>query len=148
MARNAAGFDEFYDATVMRMLRYGYAVTGDLAVARDVVQSAYSRAWRDWKRLERRAPEIWVRRTVSRLAAERRTRIPRPATASVPPLVAALRRLPVRDRQALALHHLYGLGVTEIAGEAGVPEAAVAAWLSRGRGALAAQLNLEAHDVD
>jgi DNA-directed RNA polymerase specialized sigma24 family protein len=34
MARNAAEFDEFYRATSRRVLRYAYAVTGDLSEAR------------------------------------------------------------------------------------------------------------------
>ena len=36
--RDADGFDEFYRDTSVRMLRYGYALTGDLAEAQDVVQ--------------------------------------------------------------------------------------------------------------
>jgi len=67
MARNAAEFDEFYRATSRRVLRYGYAVTGDLTEAQDVVQEAYTRAWRDWRHVERHpSPEAWVRLVVTR----------------------------------------------------------------------------------
>jgi len=36
--RDAHGFDGFYRDTSLRMMRYGYALTGDLAEAQDVVQ--------------------------------------------------------------------------------------------------------------
>ena len=44
------------------------------------------------------------------------------------------------QRDALVLHHLVGLAVTEVASELGVPEGTVKAWLSRGRRRLAAAL--------
>jgi RNA polymerase sigma-70 factor (ECF subfamily) len=150
MGRDAAGFDEFYYATSGRVLRYGYAVTGDAGLARELVQDAYTSAWREWRRVSRHpAPEVWVRGTVARLAPERDRPLRNPAGAdAVPGFVQALRRLPVGQRQALALHHLYGLGVAEIARETGVPDGTVASWLSRGSAALAAHLMLEVHDVD
>jgi RNA polymerase sigma-70 factor (ECF subfamily) len=175
MARNAAEFDEFYRATSRRLLRYGYAVTGDLSEAQDVVQEAYTRAWRDWRHVERHpSPEAWVRLVVTRLATDRhrrsagwlravvRTGPPRETTG--PPgedtvlLTTALRRLPGTLRQALALHYLFDLSIAEIARETGAPEGTVKSWLSRGRAALASELNapsvdrgaqnLEVNDVD
>jgi RNA polymerase sigma-70 factor (ECF subfamily) len=47
--RDADAFDDFYRDTSTRMLRYGFAMTGDLADAQDVVQEAYTRAWRHWR---------------------------------------------------------------------------------------------------
>jgi RNA polymerase sigma-70 factor (ECF subfamily) len=174
MARDAGGFDEFYRATSARVLRYAYAVTGDLADAQDAVQEAYTRAWRDWRKVARHpAPEAWVRLVVSRLAVDRHRREagwrravartgPQPPVA--PPgeetvlLTTALRRLPGTQRQALALHYLCGLSVAEIAEETGAAEGTVKSWLSRGRAALAEQLAerpdrpgprvLEVNDVD
>jgi RNA polymerase sigma-70 factor, ECF subfamily len=157
MARNAAGFDEFYRATSRRVLRYGYAVTGDLAEAQDVVQEAYTRAWRDWRQVERHpSPEAWVRLVVSRLATDRYRRTtgwlkavartgPPPASTGPPSedtvlLTTALRRLPAAQRQALALHYLFDLSVAQIAHETGAAEGTVKSWLSRGRAALAAEL--------
>ena len=55
-------------------------------------------------------------------------------------IVAALRKIPAGQRQAIVLHHLYSLSVGEIAQEVGVPTGTVKARLSRGRRALAAHL--------
>jgi RNA polymerase sigma-70 factor (ECF subfamily) len=153
MARDAAGFDEFYRATSGRLLRYAYAVTGDLNEAQDVLQEAYTRAWRDWGQVElHRAPEAWVRVVLARIAVDRHRRttgwrkaVARsgPPPAVDPPgedtvlLVAALRRLPANHRQALALHYLLGATVAEIVQETGAAEGTVKSWLSRGRVALA-----------
>jgi RNA polymerase sigma-70 factor (ECF subfamily) len=163
MARNAAEFDEFYRATSRRVLRYGYAVTGDLTEAQDVVQEAYTRAWRDWRQLERHpSPEAWVRLVVSRLATDRHrrragwlravVRTGPPPESTGPPgedtvlLTAALRRLPPAQRQALALHYLFDLSIAEIARETGAAEGTVKSWLSRGRAALAAELGAPSAD--
>ena len=45
--RDERGFDEFYRGTSGRLMRYGYAVVGDLTEAQDVVQEAYTRAGRE-----------------------------------------------------------------------------------------------------
>jgi RNA polymerase sigma-70 factor (ECF subfamily) len=55
-------------------------------------------------------------------------------------LLAALRRLPETQRQALVLHHLCDLPVQAVAREVGVPEGTIKARLSRGRTALAVLL--------
>jgi RNA polymerase sigma-70 factor, ECF subfamily len=155
--RDSHSFDEFYRATSVRALRYGYAVVGDLSEAQDLVQEAYARAWRHWATVAGHPdPEAWVRLAVARLASDRWRRMgrwrqilarsvrPEPAP---PPnldsvmLLAALRRLPVTYRQALALHYLFDMPVVEIAHETGVPVGTVKSWLSRGRAGLAAVLS-------
>ncbi len=171
LARDARSFDEFYRDTSVRLVRYGYAVTGDLTEAQDVVQEAYTRAWRHWRTVaDHPAPEAWVRLVVARLAADRwrrlrgwRTALARsgPPEAVEPPsddtmfLVTALRRLPAAHRQALALHYLFDLSVEDIARETGAAVGTVKSWLSRGRAGLAAVLNesptgrvLEVNDVE
>jgi RNA polymerase sigma-70 factor (ECF subfamily) len=55
-------------------------------------------------------------------------------------LVAALRKLPEPQRQALVLHHIADLPIHQIAAETGVAEGTIKARLSRGRTALAALL--------
>jgi RNA polymerase sigma-70 factor (ECF subfamily) len=168
--RDARGFDEFYRDTSVRMVRYGYAVTGDLGEAQDLAQEAYTRAWRDWRKVSGHpSPEAWVRLVINRLATDRwrrlrgwraavaRTGPPEPAP---PPsensvlLAAALRRLPVHLRQALALHYLFDMSVQQIAAETGAPIGTVTSWLHRGRTDLAALLGgessrlLEVNDGD
>ncbi|MET7396973.1 SigE family RNA polymerase sigma factor [Dactylosporangium sp. NPDC005572] len=154
--RDAADFDEFYRATSGRLLRFGYAVCGDLTEAQDLVQEAYTRAWSHWRTVAGHPnPEGWLRLVVARLATDRRRRLQRwqgvllrtgPPAVGEPPgedtvvLVAALRRLPVAHRQALALHYLFDLPVADIASEIGVAVGTVKSWLSRGRAGLAAVL--------
>src|SRR5262245_7623270 len=118
--RDPHSFDEFYRTTAARMLRYGYAVTGDRDEAQDLVQEAFARAWRHWRTLAQHpTPEPWVRLTVNRLATDRWRRLVRwrrvaaragPAESPAPSedtvlLVTALRALPPLHRQALALYY-------------------------------------------
>lgn len=154
--RDADGFDEFYQATCHRTLRYGYALTGNLAEAQDIVQEAYIRAWQRWRQLTTYDhTEAWVRLVVTRLATDswrrlrnRRAALRRtgPPDAVAPPsddtvlLVGALRRLPSSQRQAVALHYLCDMSVAEIAAETGASTGTVKSWLSRGRQGLAALL--------
>lgn len=56
-------------------------------------------------------------------------------------LVAALRRLPEEQRQAIVLHHLADLSVAEIAVQTDTPTGTVKARLARGRRALAELLD-------
>jgi len=55
-------------------------------------------------------------------------------------IIAALRKIPPRQRQAIVLHHLVGLSVEEIARETGAAAGTVKARLSRGRQAMAPYL--------
>jgi RNA polymerase sigma-70 factor (ECF subfamily) len=156
MSGNTDDFDAFYAGSVRRVTGYLYAVTGSRAEAEDAAQEAFARAWQHWPKVSGYTdPEGWVRivgfriavsawhKMVSRTAAHRRHGVP-DAEADLSPdyvaLVAALRQIPAGQRQAIVLHHLYGLSVGEISHEAGVPSGTVKARLSRGRRALAAQL--------
>ena len=149
-------FTAFYDATWRRTVACTYAMTGDLSVAEDLAQEAYSRAWPRWTTLQAYDdPGAWVRQVASRLAVSRwrrtrtamsflaRSRTPEPTagpdeTSVV--LVQALRQLPEAQRRALVLFHLGELPVAEVARIEGCPEGTVKARLSRGRAALAALL--------
>ena len=150
-------FDELYHASFRRLTAQLYAVIGDRDEAADCVQEAFVRAWAHRRSLRRSEhPEAWVRTTAYRLAVSRWRRavrgrrepdraVGRPATAAGPnevrvAVLAALRRLPAPQRQALVLHHLADLPVHEVAAELGVAEGTVKARLSRGRAALAALL--------
>lgn len=149
-------FDEFYRSTQQRLLRYVYLLTGDLAETQDAVQEAYVRAWQRWPTVSGYAdPEAWMRVVSARLAISRwrtlRRRlqaqlrhggpgvVPPPGTDTVE-VVRALRLLPEEQRVAIALYHLVGMPVAEVARELGVPVGTVKARLSRGRSALAGLL--------
>ena len=151
-------FDEFYHATSRRLLRYAYAMCGDLGVAQDLTQEAYVRAWQRWSQLrDYEQPEAWLRLVVNRLLTDRwrslavrrhaaaRLRTPDP----VPPptedgvlLAAALRRIPLQQRRAVVMHYLMDLSVGEVARETGASIGTVKSWLSRGRTSLAKALGV------
>jgi RNA polymerase sigma-70 factor (ECF subfamily) len=150
------GFEEFYTATVGRLLGAMYPVIGDLHEAEEIVQEAFARASTRWSRLrDYDVPEAWVRRVAMNLAADRGRRLQRQAKAllrtgpppSVPPasveamaLAEALRTLPMRQRQAIVLYHLIDLPVEQVAATLGTRSGTVKSLLARGRRTLAARL--------
>jgi RNA polymerase sigma-70 factor (sigma-E family) len=68
-------FDDFYVALRPRLVRTAYAVSGDLGVAEDAVQTAFAKAYRSWRRISRLAsPEAYVRKmAVNEVLNTRRT---------------------------------------------------------------------------
>jgi RNA polymerase sigma-70 factor (ECF subfamily) len=159
---DSAEFDDFYVATFRRVAAQVYALTGDPDEAEECAQEAFARAWAHRHRLERSGyPEAWVHTTAYRLAVSRWRRTtrggrapdravqPNAAVAAPGPehvaLIAALRQLPVQQRDALVLHHVCDLPVSAVASTLGVPEGTVKARLSRGRAAL--QQLFDPHDL-
>jgi RNA polymerase sigma-70 factor, ECF subfamily len=150
------GFEEFYTATVGRLVGQLFPVTGDLHEAEEVVQEAFARASTRWSRIrDYDLPEAWVRRVAMNLAADRHRRRHRQLAAlqrhgppaPVPPvsvealaLFHALGTLPIRQRQAIVLHYLADLPVEEIARDLALPVGTVKSRLARARQRLAAQL--------
>src|SRR5215469_3083570 len=151
-AARRADFDEFYSSSAARLVRHGYALTGDLAEAQDIAQEAFARAWQRWPMVRNcDSPEAWVRRVATNLAASRWRRIrvaraaaghttelqaPEVSTDTVA-LVTGLRTLPERQRTVLVLHYMCDMTVDQISAELGCPPGSVKSWLSRGRTALA-----------
>jgi RNA polymerase sigma-70 factor, ECF subfamily len=152
----SGSFEEFYTATVGRLLGQLFPVTGDLHEAEEVVQEAFTRAAARWSRLrDYDVPEAWVRRVAMNLAADRGRNLRRqtkailrlrpppevlPGSVEVLALAEALRTLPIRQRQVLVLHYLVDLPVDEVARTLGMPGGTVKSLLARGRHALAAKL--------
>ena len=63
------GFDEFYHLNVRKVVHLVYASTGDLTLAQDCTQEAFSRAWQQWSKVSRcDDPLAWVRTVARRLA--------------------------------------------------------------------------------
>ena len=154
--RDQRSFDDFYSASVRRVVSQVHALTGSWADAEDAVQEAYARAWARWGRLRGyHDPEGWVRtvayrnavsswrKSVSRERAYTRHGPPFEETIISPDYVAiidALRQIPPGQRQAVVLHHLVGQSVGQIARDTHQPEGTVKTLLYRGRHALAGLL--------
>jgi RNA polymerase sigma-70 factor (sigma-E family) len=59
------GFGEFVSARSAGLQRTAWLLTGDWALAQDLVQTALARTWQHWGRIRRRdAPELYVRRVM------------------------------------------------------------------------------------
>jgi RNA polymerase sigma-70 factor (ECF subfamily) len=153
-----------YDASYRRLVGQLVVATGDLAEAEDAVQEAFARAVNHAPTFRNTDnPEAWLRVVAINVARSRWRRmqrwaglLPRLAPAAsyddntTPDRVAlleALKRLPTTQREAIALHHLADLQVSEIAAQLGVPTGTVKARLSRGRAALAALLDEPHADI-
>ena len=159
-----AGFDEFYLATRVDLLRQLTAMTGEPEMAQDVLQEAYARAWQRWTRVaDLESPAAWVRTVAWRLAVSqfRRRKVAdrvllglrrRPADPAPSPehswdLDQALQQLNPVYRQALVLHDLYGFTMEQVAAECGVAVGTIKSRLARGRAAVAAALGADYRDT-
>lgn len=124
-----ADFGAHFEANYQRLVAQLFAITLNSAEAHDVVQDAYSRAWRQWSAIGRSPdPAAWVRRIAVRSTVRSWRRnvawlgIGRPkpvADEAVDPrtaaVLAALARLSIGERRAVVLHHMAGWSVAEIA---------------------------------
>jgi RNA polymerase sigma-70 factor (ECF subfamily) len=163
---DAESFDDFYLATRGQTLRQLTAMTADRELAADVVQDAYERAWRSWRRVSRlQQPQAWVRNVAWHAAvsqyrrravaarflpilARQATDGPQAPTDERLDVEAALRRIGAERRRALVLHDLCGLSVAEVAEETGVAVGTVKSRLSRARAELASLLTDGPHRPD
>lgn len=126
------GFEEFIGARGQALQRFGYLLTGDWALAEDLVQTALSRVYGRWSRIDSDAPEAYVRKIMVNTWSSwwrRRWRSEVPA-ASVPDLAVgdpyqevdrrhavstALARLPDRQRLVLVLRYHEDLTEQQVA---------------------------------
>ncbi|MFN8099066.1 MAG: sigma-70 family RNA polymerase sigma factor [Dermatophilaceae bacterium] len=145
-------FDRFYRETSPRVIHLVYATTGDLTLAQDCTQEAYSRAWERWGQVSRADdPLSWVRTVARRLAISQwrkntnRTEAHRQLslveqTPTISPdrvvVVEALRRLSPAHREVLALHYLLDMSIEAIAADLGTPAGTIKARLHHGRKAM------------
>jgi RNA polymerase sigma-70 factor (ECF subfamily) len=158
-----AAFDRFFLSWYGRLSAQMHAYLSDRAEAEDVVQEAFLRAWQRWPDISGYDdPVAWVRRVAWNLATSRLRRIttaaralrrhrpPQPVPGLNPDhvaLVAALRRLPERQRRVIVLHHIADVPVAEIAENLGLPKGTVVSWLHRGRAQLAVHLSDPGPDI-
>jgi RNA polymerase sigma-70 factor (sigma-E family) len=156
--RLSGPFEYFYLQEYPTVVALAYALSGSRAGAEDIAQEAFLRAYRDWDRVgsyEHQA--AWVRRVAANLAtsglrrrlveAQALTRLAGRWEPTVDPLPAesaefwaAVRALPRRQAQAVALYYFQDLSVQETATVLGCSEGTVKAHLAKARRALARQL--------
>ena len=153
-------FADFYRRSKDECLFTVLVSVGDQDTAQDLVAEAYARAWASWRTVSRHpAPAAWVVRTalnahVSRWRRRRRE-IPvadpgaiadRPMAGEAPGgpvdprLMAALMRLPDRQRQVVALRLFLDLDTGRTAAALGIAPGTVQAHLGRAIAALRADL--------
>jgi RNA polymerase sigma-70 factor (sigma-E family) len=157
------GFTRFYETARDDCLRAVYASVGDPQAAEDLVAEAFARAWARWRTVSRHpAPRAWVVRTAlnARVSWWRRRRrelaFPEPA-AEAPgdgglggavdrELMAALLRLPARQRQVVALRLFLDLDTAATAETLGIAPGTVTAHLARAIATLRAELSPTIHE--
>jgi RNA polymerase sigma-70 factor, ECF subfamily len=161
-AVEAETFEAFYLREYHAVVGLAYALSGSRLVAEDIAQEAFLRAFDHWERIQH--PSAWVRkvtvrragRTVHRRLLEARA-LARllagrgPAVAELPEQDAevwrAVRALPRRQAQVIALRYVADASVAEIARMLGLAEGTVKAQLHRGRQSLAARLETGGEDT-
>jgi len=151
-----------YERHALGLTRLAFLMLGDRQTAEDVVQEAFCGLYRAWDRLPDHARALgYVRSSVlngSRSALRRSRRVPRavaaPAAAASAEdtvlagerqreTVAALRRLPPRQREAVVLRYFADLPEQETAEAMGVSRGTVKSTTSRALAALARMLQEE-----
>ena len=143
-------FEEYVAARFVPLRRLAYLLTGDWAEAEDLVQAALIRCQPKWRTVIADDPHPYVRRAVVNAAStwrrRRRLELSLDEQAQTPDhadatderlvLLAALRRLPVAQRQVLVLRFYERLSESEIAAALGIAPGTVKSRLSRGLAAL------------
>jgi RNA polymerase sigma-70 factor (sigma-E family) len=152
--REQTKFVEFYESARNACLRAVTASTGDPQVAEDLVAEAFARAWTSWRTVSHHpAPDAWVVRTAlnTRVSWWRRHRRELPlldqdsATVDTPTevdatLVAALSRLPTRQREVIVFRVLLDLDTATTAKVLKIAPGTVMSHLSRAVAALRSDL--------
>lgn len=151
-----------YQAHALGLTRLAFLMLGDRQAAEDVVQDAFCGLYRAWDRMSDHTHALgYVRASVlngsrSVLRRTRRAAKPLPAPAAVASaevtalageerreMVAALRRLPPRQREALVLRYFADLPEQETARAMGVSRGTVKSTTARALAALGRMLQEE-----
>ena len=150
-------FEGFYEREYAGLVRLAHVLSGSRWAAEDIAQEALLGAYRDWGRIARPLP--WTRRAVASLSTSllRRAQVEaravarlllgqRPRLGELPGEHAlfweAVRSLPRRQAQVVALYYLEDCPVKEIAETLDCAEGTVRATLHQARGRLYQRLQL------
>lgn len=153
-------FDEFYRNNISAVTGLAFVVSGSRSAAEELAQEAFLAVLTRWDRIGGYDdPGAWVRRVVTNAATSRFRRLRAEARAllrldrkefvldegdlDADRLWGAVRELPTRQAQVIALHYLDDKPVAEIARILDLAEPTVKTHLQRGRSTLADRLGLE-----
>jgi RNA polymerase sigma-70 factor (sigma-E family) len=153
-------FEDFYRQEHRHVLGLAFVLTGNQSAAEDVAQDAFTAAFRQWRSVAAcESPGGWIRRvTCNRAASVLRRRLVEakalvrlakrtPASIELEEgdgaFWQAVRRLPPRQAQAVALYYFEDYSVRDIAAVLDCSEGTVKTHLSRARASVARQLQLE-----
>jgi RNA polymerase sigma factor (sigma-70 family) len=152
-----AEFAEFFTASWDPCLRAVAASTGNMTLAEDQTAEAFARAWASWRKVSHHpAPRAWVVRTALNAGASwwhRRSKETALTSEDIPAadsggtgldaaVLTALRRLPARQREVIALRVFLDLDIETTASQLGIAPGTVRAHLSRAMTALRSELAL------
>jgi len=155
MAGTAARNEEFeavYRELFPRAATLAYRLLGNRTAAEDVAAESLARAYAKWSKVAKLPyRDGWILRVALNLAIDATRRRPLALIAQEPldateaaivrlALVNALRSLPRRQRQAVALRYLSGFRETEVAEALGVSAGTASTHLRRGLDALRSRL--------
>jgi RNA polymerase sigma factor (sigma-70 family) len=151
------GFEELYEREFASVFRAAFVLCGDRSTAEDAAQEAFARALARWRRLQDQPWAAgWVMTTAmnaTRRSMRRRTTLDQESQPAATDhdgrldLRAAIKRLPARQQEAVALHYLLDLSVDDAAAAMGVASGTVKAHLSRAREALGQALDVDTEEV-
>ncbi len=164
VVRAVESFDAFFGREFRAVAALAYTLSGSRLAAEDLAQDAFVAAYRQWTRIAGYDdPGAWVRRVVAnramsllrRRSAEARAllRIGRDRHAipeMSPPaeeLWRAVRELPKRQAQAVALHYLEDMSLADIGAVLEISPGTAKAHLHRARRTLAARLGLPTEEA-
>jgi RNA polymerase sigma-70 factor (ECF subfamily) len=158
----ALAFEDFYSEEYAAVVGLAYALSGSRSGAEDLAQEAFLAAHRNWQQIGRYdQPGAWVRRVVANLSvsAVRRRVSEAKALARVaafgerkvvpdfaagdPEFWAAVRALPRRQAQVVALFYLEDRAIAEVATILDMSPGTVKRHLHNGRRMLARRLQEE-----
>lgn len=154
-------FEAFYGRELGNVIGLAYVLSGSRSGAEDLAQEGFLAAYRRWNRVGTYDdPGAWVRRVVANGAVSRFRRRKAEAKAlsrvgaqsgsyqmpdldvAAEEIWAAVRRLPRRQAQSIALHFLDGRPVAEIAGILDCSVNTIKTHLRRAKLTLAEELGL------
>lgn len=162
MGTQRLDFAEFYRSARDECLRAVLVIVDDHDSAQEIVAEAFARAWASWRAVSGHpAPRAWVVRTALNVNVSRWRRLHRevpvpdlavladtPAAAAGaqapvdPRVMAALARLPARQRQVIALRLILDLDTSGTAKALGIRPNTVMVHMARALATLRSDLDL------